>query len=116
MMDRHSELAGGRVGFVSFRLAGTDGVSLETFKWAEVFERMGFRCYYFGGELETPPDRSTLVEEAHFLHPQIRRIYEQCFDRDVRDPGTTAAIHKMRERLKKPLQIKQRKFMKQNRN
>jgi len=29
------------VGFISRRLAGTDGVSLETTKWAKVFESEG---------------------------------------------------------------------------
>jgi hypothetical protein len=32
------------VGFVSTRFAGTDGVSLETAKWADVFEGVGFSC------------------------------------------------------------------------
>ena len=32
------------VGFVSTRYAGTDGVSLETAKWADVFEGVGFSC------------------------------------------------------------------------
>jgi len=43
------------VGLVSTRFAGTDGVSLEAAKWAEVFEKQGCRCYYFAGELDTPP-------------------------------------------------------------
>ena len=57
------------VGFVATRLAGTDGVSLEAEKWAQVFEREGFNCFYFAGELDTPPERSYLLEEAHFTHP-----------------------------------------------
>ena len=55
-----------RVGFVSTRLAGTDGVSLETAKWEQIFETEGFECFYFAGELDRPPDRSVLAEEAHF--------------------------------------------------
>ena len=35
------------VGFISFRFAGTDGVSLETAKWAEILQEMGHSCYYF---------------------------------------------------------------------
>ena len=34
------------IGFISTRLAGTDGVSLETAKWAEVLEKEGFTCFY----------------------------------------------------------------------
>ena len=30
-----------KIGFISTRFAGTDGVSLETQKWATIFERLG---------------------------------------------------------------------------
>ena len=43
------------VGFVSTRFAGTDGVSLETAKWADVFEGVGFSCFYFAGSSIDPP-------------------------------------------------------------
>ena len=35
-----ADLPRGRIGFVSTRIAGTDGVSLEIAKWAHVIERM----------------------------------------------------------------------------
>ena len=38
-----------RIGFVSTRLAGSDGVSLETEKWAEILEGMGHRCFFYRG-------------------------------------------------------------------
>ena len=38
------------IGFVSTRFAGTDGVSLESSKWAKVFEDNGFSCFWFAGE------------------------------------------------------------------
>ena len=56
-----------RVGIVSTRLAGTDGVSLESDKWVQVMEERRITCYYFAGELDRPPDRSYLAEEAHLL-------------------------------------------------
>ena len=46
------------IGFVSTRLAGTDGVSLEASKWAKIFEKEGFTCFYFAGECDRPPERS----------------------------------------------------------
>lgn len=52
------------VGFVSTRFAGTDGVSLETQKWSEVLEEMDLKCHYLAGDLDTPEDRSMLVEQA----------------------------------------------------
>jgi glycosyltransferase involved in cell wall biosynthesis len=89
-----------KVGFVSTRLAGTDGVSLETDKWADVFEQEGFTCYYFGGELDSPPERSYLVKEAHFTHRAIKNIYHNCFGVRVRPSSTTEKIHKLTRLLK----------------
>jgi glycosyltransferase involved in cell wall biosynthesis len=63
-----------RVGFVSTRFAGTDGVSLETAKWATVFEEMGHTCFYFAGECDRPADRSRIVPEAFYRHPEIEAI------------------------------------------
>ena len=42
-----------RIGFISFRLAGTDGVSLETAKWAEVLEEQGILRRTHGGAVYT---------------------------------------------------------------
>lgn len=91
------------VGFVSFRFAGTDGVSLETSKWATVLERMGHRCYYCGGELETPPESSILLPKAHFKHPEVQEISSTLFESDIRKPSVTKRIHELREELKKGL-------------
>ena len=41
---------GQRIGFVSTRLSGPDGVSLETAKWARVFSDLGHECFYFAGK------------------------------------------------------------------
>jgi glycosyltransferase involved in cell wall biosynthesis len=89
-----------KVGFVSTRLAGTDGVSLETDKWADVFEEEGASCYFFGGELDSPPGRSYLVEEAHFMHPVIRDIYKKCFGVRTRSREVTDKINELTMLLK----------------
>ena len=102
-MDVQSRGKQRTVGFVSFRFAGTDGVSLETRKWAEVFRKWGYRCVYMAGELDTAPADSLLVDEAHFHHPAIREIYDACFGRRVRAPETTARIHELREVLKRKI-------------
>ena len=88
------------IGFISTRLAGTDGVSLETRKWAEVFEKEGFNCYYFAGELDYPPERSYLVEEANFQHPDIKDINQNCFGVTLRGRFITQKIHKIKWILK----------------
>ena len=62
------------IGFISTRFAGTDGVSLETAKWAAVLERMGHACFYFCGECDRPKEISLVVPEAFYRHPKIDRI------------------------------------------
>jgi glycosyltransferase involved in cell wall biosynthesis len=88
------------VGFISTRFAGTDGVSLETAKWADVFQKEGFSCFYFAGELDRPPELSYLAEEAHFAHPEIKYIYTQCFGVHKRERDITNKIHQLKEGLK----------------
>ena len=91
------------VGFVATRLAGTDGVSLEAKKWADVFQQEGFNCYFLAGELDTPPERSYQVPEAHFHHPQIVDIYQRCFGVQKRSIQVTEKIHRYKTVLKEHL-------------
>ncbi len=91
------------VGFVSTRFAGTDGVSLETAKWADVFESVGFSCYYFAGELDRPPENSFWVAEAHFKHPDIKDVYLNCFGARVRGRFVTQKIYELKRKLKNEL-------------
>ena len=57
---------GKHIGFVSTRFAGTDGVTLEAGKWAEVLRQSGHECYWFAGMLDRDPNRSFPVAEAFF--------------------------------------------------
>ncbi len=97
------------LGIISTRIAGTDGVSLEIEKWADVLEREGFRCFYFAGELDRPPEISYIVEEAHFTHPDVQDIYINCFDVEIRTRDTTDKLHRIKNLLKDHLE----KFVKQ---
>jgi mannosylglucosylglycerate synthase len=89
-----------KIGFVSTRFAGTDGVSLESSKWAQVLEAEGHSCYWFAGELDRIPDRCSLVPEAHFSHERNRWINEHLLGKKRRTPQISSAIHSMRSRLK----------------
>ena len=93
------------IGFISTRLAGTDGVSLEAAKWAGIFEGEGHLCFYMAGELDEgkPAERSLLVEEAHFKHPVIREILRGCFGVETRKPSMTKKIYQVKDRLKKQI-------------
>jgi glycosyltransferase involved in cell wall biosynthesis len=68
-----------RLGFVSTRFAGTDGVSLETAKWTAVLERAGHQTFFFAGLLDRPDDRSRLVPHAFYRHPDIEAITRAAF-------------------------------------
>lgn len=56
-----------KIGYVSFRLAGFDGVSLEAGRWKIILERMGHQVVNIAGELEGPGE---LVPELHFLNKE----------------------------------------------
>ena len=88
------------VGIISTRLAGRDGVSLAAAKWADVLEKEGLRCFYFAGELDRLPERSYLVDEAHFLHPDIQDLYVDAFGGVIRKRSVTQKIHLVKDRLK----------------
>jgi glycosyltransferase involved in cell wall biosynthesis len=91
------------VGFVSTRLAGTDGVSLETRKWADTLTGLGYECFYFAGESEWPEERSYVVAEAHFEHPAIKALSVDLFDDYVRSPETTRMVERLKDHLKEHL-------------
>jgi glycosyltransferase involved in cell wall biosynthesis len=92
-----------RVGFISTRIAGTDGVSLEIEKWADVFETEGFSCYYFAGELDRPEHLSHLVPEAHFTHPDIKDVYQRSFGATLRNREVSKKIYHLAIKLKDAL-------------
>jgi glycosyltransferase involved in cell wall biosynthesis len=98
------------VGFISTRIAGTDGVSLELEKWANVFEKFGLTCFYFAGELDRPQERSYLVEEAHFTHPEIKDVYNKSFGGMKRDRAVSKKIYQLAIKLKDHLYDFVKKF------
>ena len=91
------------IGFVSTRLKGTDGVSLETAKWVEVFEDLGYTCYFFAGLSDWEKERTMVVPEAYFDNPQIRALQERCFGKTTRTSEITGEIHHYRMVLKNKL-------------
>lgn len=116
------------IGFISTRLAGTDGVSLEAAKWAVVLERLGHQCFYFAGECDRPAEKSqvvpeafyrhpeiealnqlaysgswTVMKEARAAHPEIAALYRDFFSIYVRPPQMTRRVNELREHFKKQL-------------
>lgn len=62
------------------------------------------------GKLDRPLDKSLLVKEAHFLHPDIQEIQKQCFDVQIRKLIITHKIQQTKDRLKKQIYIFIKKF------
>lgn len=89
-----------RIGFVSTRFFGTDGVSLESAKWSDVLTALGHTCFYFAGQSDRPAERSRVVPEAHFEHPEIQRINVDLFDDLRRSEATSEAVHRLWQHLK----------------
>jgi glycosyltransferase involved in cell wall biosynthesis len=92
------------IGFVSTRLAGIDGVSLEAGKWADVLETEGYNCFWFAGELDKDPEKSYLAPEAHFKHHYNLWINRQVFGKTERAASVSASVENMKNILKFRLQ------------
>ena len=92
-----------RIGFVSTRFAGTDGVSLESVKWAQVLEGHGYSSYWYAGILDRNPERCMLVPEASFAHPEIAAINTEVFGKLTRTRQMTRRIFDISEDLKETL-------------
>ncbi len=93
------------IGFVSTRFSGTDGVTLESSKWAEVFQQSGHHCFWFAGALDRGNGSRYLVREAHFQDPVNRWINQEVVGRRERKPSITQAIHEQRAFLKEHLHL-----------
>ena len=91
---------GKNIGFISTRFAGTDGVTLEASKWAEVLEDRGHNCYWFAGELDRQTDRCFPVPEAHFKYAQNEWINARVFGKTNRKAAVTETIHALTSILK----------------
>jgi glycosyltransferase involved in cell wall biosynthesis len=100
----------GHIGFVSTRLAGTDGVSLETIKWANILTGLGYECFYFAGESDWPAERSYVVPEAHFNHPAIQALSVDLFGDYTRSRQTSRRVQEIKDHLKEHLYSFVRKF------
>ena len=99
-----------RMGFVSTRFAGTDGVSLESNKWARVLEQDEHQCFWYAGRLDKDPAVSLCVPEAFFGHPENQWITDRIWGRTARDPLVTERIHALAAYLKGTLYDFVKKF------
>ncbi len=92
-----------RMGFVSTRFAGTDGVSLESAKWAHVLEQDEHKCFWYAGRLDKDPAVSVCIPEAFFGHPENLWIHERIWGRTARERSVTDRIRALADYLKSTL-------------
>jgi glycosyltransferase involved in cell wall biosynthesis len=97
-------------GFVSTLFAGTDGVSLEAGKWAEVLRKKGCPVFYMAGKLDTDPDVSHLAPKAFFLHEEILEVQHALFVEKRRAPHMSRRVQALKEELKAEIEQFQRRF------
>jgi glycosyltransferase involved in cell wall biosynthesis len=100
------------IGFVSTRLHGTDGVSLEVEKWSRLVRQMGHEVFFCAGELGGYASQGTLIPLLHFQHPDIFALNERAFGGGVeQDKGLFDEIRKLSDQIKPHL----RQFIHDNR-
>lgn len=92
-----------RIGFVSTRFQGTDGVTLEARKWAHILAGMEHRCFWMAGLLDTPAETSYPASLAYFNHPEVAAVQQQLFGVRTRNRALTDQIQNLKERLKDDL-------------
>lgn len=89
-----------RVGFLSTRFAGTDGVTLEAAKWAQILEAEGAECFWMAGLLDKPREVSFLEPLAFFNHPEVIDVQQKLFGVTTRSRDLTLQVESIKERLK----------------
>ncbi len=89
-----------RIGFVSTRFAGTDGVSLESVKWAQVLRELGHEVFWYSGRSDRSADVSMVDREAFFGEPEVLALHSRLFRTRTRRPEDTTLIFDMAARLK----------------
>jgi glycosyltransferase involved in cell wall biosynthesis len=92
-----------RIGFISTRFAGTDGVSLESAKWAQVLWDHRHISFWYGGRLDRDPGISLCVPEAFFGHPENMWINERIWGQTGRTAEVSRRIHLLANYLKSTL-------------
>ena len=91
------------IGFISTRFAGSDGVSLESAKWAEVLWDDEHVSFWYSGRNDRDPGCSYCVPEAYFGHPENEWINERIWGHHRRNPIVSDRIRNMAGYLKQTL-------------
>jgi mannosylglucosylglycerate synthase len=91
------------VGMVSTRFHGTDGVSLEAGKLADVLEEAGHTVVWFAGELGHRFQPGSAHPLAHFKAQPVLRLTTAAFGKGAWSPSSPDALESLTAELKSAL-------------
>ena len=91
-----------KIGFISTRFAGSDGVSLESSKWAEVLWSDQHVSFWYSGRNDRYPGCSYCVPEAYFGHPENRGS-TSVFGANLAESSVSLRIRELADYLKQTL-------------
>lgn len=94
---------GKHFGFVSTRFAGTDGVSLESAKWAQILWDDRHESFWYSGLSDRDPGASLCIPEAYFGHPEVQWLNARIWGRRQRDPLVSRRLRDMASYIKETL-------------
>jgi mannosylglucosylglycerate synthase len=63
-----------KIWFISFRIAGNDGVSLEAVRWRTILTRLGHQVTFVAGELDRA---GILIPELHFSNQKVAELHDK---------------------------------------
>lgn len=86
-----------RIGFISTRLNGADGVSLEVVKWAKVLHRLGHKLFYCAGELGGYCADGCLIPQLHFEHQSTLAFSQRAFRENASKRDTKKLVDEIYE-------------------
>lgn len=92
------------IGIISTRLAGTDGVSLESAKVVTIAQQLGHELFYCAGELDPELKKRGLEDRRlHFEDDAAKELHDRAFVHKETADSLLPDIHQRAQALKRPL-------------
>jgi mannosylglucosylglycerate synthase len=89
-----------KIGMLSYRISGNDGVSLEAKRWKEILGRMGHEVVLIAGELD---EKGTLVPGLCFLDKRVKSLHDKVIFRGHKFDEVAFDVFDQAKELKKEL-------------
>lgn len=93
-----------KIGMLSTRLAGVDGVSLEAPKLTSVFRAMDHEVLSAAGDLDEANSPGRVIPEMHFEHPAARALHDAAFATSQPSPELFRRLYADADALREQLE------------